>query len=213
MKKPVSAFLQRSQALLALVQKKAGESRVRWRSKDLGSWGSLGPKWWVQGGKIYFRFRGQGSGPSLWISSAKPKPWGVRLFLASARIPIPEAFDVAWQESETESISDAHRLWKTVRYWLRCKFPTHQIMRSSKRSDLAHSLSGLFLRVLFRYRGKDCLLIAADVNVGQETHLAVGQALLWALALRSKKQLKAAPMITFLFLQIARRYLSIAASS
>ena len=47
----------------------------------------VNPRWWVQGEKIYFRFRGQGSGPSLWVSSAKPKPWGVRLFLSSSRSP------------------------------------------------------------------------------------------------------------------------------
>ena len=195
MKRPVAAYLQRSQALLVLAKKRAIEARVRWRSKDLGSWESSNPQWWIQGGRIYFRFRGQGSGPSLWLSSIKPKPWGMRIFLSSARIPIPEAFDVAWEEADSDSAADAHRLWKTVRYWLRCKFPTHQIVRSSKRPDLARSLSGLFLRVLFRYRGKDCLLVAADGDVGEEAHLAVGQALLWILALSAKKRLKTVPMI------------------
>jgi hypothetical protein len=56
----------------------------------------------------------------------------------------------------------------------------------------------LFLRVLFRYRGKDYLLIAADADIGEESHLAICQALLWILALKAKKRLKAIPMIHIL---------------
>ena len=131
-------------------------------------------------------FSGAGKGPSLWVSSAKPKPWGLRLFLSSSRSPLPEAFEIAWEDAARDSAADAHQLWITVCYWLRCKFPTHQIVRSSKRSDLARSLSGSFLRVVFRYRGKDCLLIAADVDIGEAAHLAIGQALLWLAALTAK---------------------------
>ncbi len=133
----------------------------------------------------------------MWVSSIKPKPWGFRIFLSSPKIPIPEAFDISWQEPDSEA-ADAHQLWKAVRYWLRCKFPTHQITRSSKRPDLSRSLSGSFLRVLFRYRGKDCLLIAADADIGDEAHLAVGQALLWILSLKAKKRLETVPMIHIL---------------
>jgi hypothetical protein len=198
MRQPAASHLQRSKALLGLIQKRGKDGRVRWRSQSLGSWEAINPQWWLKGGKIYLRFRGQGSGPSLWISSIKPKPWGVRLFLANSRIPIPEILDVVWQEQEPDSAADSHQLWKTVRYWLRCKFPTHQIVRSTRRSDLARSLSSLFLRVLFRYRGNNCLVLAADEDVGEEAHLALGQALLWVLALTANKRLKGAPMIHLL---------------
>jgi hypothetical protein len=198
MKKPATASLQKNRALLLLAQNRAGEAKVRWRSKELGSWESLKPQWWVQGGRIYFRFRGQGSGPSLSVSSIKTKPWGLRIFLASSKVPIPEAFDVAWGEFESDPIRESHQLWKTVRYWLRCKFPAHQIVRSSKKPDLTRSLSGLFLRVLFRHMGKDCLLMAVDVDAGEHAPLALGQALLWALALASRKRLKAIPTIHIL---------------
>jgi hypothetical protein len=199
MKKPVAAHLRRSQALLELAENKSHEAHVRWRSKDLGSWADLNPRWWIRGEKIHFQFRGQGSGPGLWVASARAKPWGVRIFLSSSRNPIPEAFEVAWKDRAADSTAaDAHQLWMTVRYWLRCKFPVHQIMSSSKRPDLARSLSGTFLRVQFRYRGKDCLLIAADVDIGEATHLALSQALLWLAALAVKKQIKTAPMIHIL---------------
>ncbi len=200
MKRMVAAHLQRNRALLELAEKRANDNaaRVRWRSKDLGSWSTVNPRWWVQGDKICFRFRGQGSGPSLWVSSAKPKPWGLRLFLSSSRSPIPEAFEIAWEDAAQDTAADAHQLWQTVCYWLRCKFPTHQVVRSSKRSDLARSLSGSFLRVVFRYRGKDCLLIAADVDIGENAHLAISQALLWLAALTAKKRLTAFPMIHIL---------------
>ena len=185
--KPVAAHLQRNRALLEMAEKKAGDARIRWRSKDLGPWSAVSPRWWIQGDRICLRFKGQGSGPSLWISSAKPKPWGLRLFLSSSRSPLPKSFEIAWEESARESPADALQLWKTVCYWLRCKFPAHQILRSSKRSDLARSLSGTFLRVLFRYREKDCLLVAADVDIGDGAHLAIGQALLWLAALTAEE--------------------------
>ena len=198
MKKPETAYLQKLSSLLMLAQNRANEAHVRWHLGDLGSWESLSPKWWVQGGRIYLRFRGQGSGPSLYVSSIKPKSWGLRIFLTSAKVPIPEALDVAWGNADNASIQDAHQLWKTVRYWLRCRFPTHQIIRSSRRPDLARSLSGLFLRVLFRYRGRDSLLIAADPAVGEQVHLAVSQALLWIPTLASQRRLTAAPMVHIL---------------
>jgi hypothetical protein len=199
MKKPVATRLRRSQALLELADKNSRDTHVRWRSKDLGRWETLNPRWWVQGEKIHFQFRGQGSGPGLWVDSAKAKPWGVRIFLSSARNPVPEAFDAAWQERAADSAAtDAQQLWKTVCYWLRCKFPAHQIMSSSKRLDLGRSLSGSFLRVLFRYRGKDGLLVAADRDIGEAAHLALSQSLLWLASLAAKKRIKAAPMIHIL---------------
>src|SRR5512135_3311632 len=134
MKGPVAGYLQRTRALLELAEKRAGDAKVRWRTRDLGAWCSVNPRWWIQGDKVCFRFRGQGSGPSLWISCAKPKPWGLRLFLSSARSPMPEAFEIAWEDPPQDSGADAHQLWKTVCYWLRCKFPTHQVLRSSKRA-------------------------------------------------------------------------------
>jgi hypothetical protein len=78
------------------------------------------------------------------------------------------------------------------------QIPTHRILRSSKRSDLTHSLSGLFLRVFFRYREKDGLLIAADVDIGEEAHMAISQALLWLVALTAKRRLPAFPIIHIL---------------
>ena len=198
MKRPVAAHLWRTRTLLEAAGKRAGEAQIRWRSKDLGTWSAVNPCWWLEGDKVYFRFRGQGSGPSLWVSSAKPKPWGLHLFLSSSRSPLPESFEIVWGGAARESTADAHQLWKMVCYWLRCKFPAHRILRSSKRSDLARSLSGSFLRVIFRYRGKDCLLIAAGEGVGEDARLAVGQSLLWLEALGPGKKPEISPAIHIL---------------
>jgi hypothetical protein len=84
---------------------------------------------------------------------------------------------------------------KTVHFWLRHRFPAYQIVRISRRSDLARTLSGLFFRVHFRHGGKECLLVAADENAGDESHLAIGQALLWLSALTQKRSLKSVPTI------------------
>ena len=74
----------------------------------------------------------------------------------------------------------------------------HQILRSSKRSDLARSLSGSFLRVTFRHRGKDFLLIAADIEIGEESRLAISQALLWLAALTAKSRPAIFPIVHIL---------------
>jgi len=194
----IAAHVRRNQALLELVQQKADQVRVRWRSRELGSWNTVGPRWWVQGDKLCFGFRGQGSGPGLWISSAKPKPWGIRLYLTSSRTPVPEVFEVAWEEPPADSGGDAHRLWKTVCCWLRCKFPSYRVVRTSRRSDLARSLSGSFLRVRFRHRGKDYLLLAADADIGDTARQAVSQAILWLAAIGAGRRIETVPSIHIL---------------
>jgi hypothetical protein len=162
---------------------------------EVGSWESADPRWWVSGGKIRFRFRGQGSSLGLWVAAIKPKPWGVRLLLSNTKSPVPEAFEVAWQEPSGDAVADARRLRKMVHHWLRCKFPAHRVLNTAKRPDRAKTLSGLFLRVLFRQGTKDSLLIAADESAEGEIHTAVSQALLWLSALTEKRPFKPVPII------------------
>ncbi len=171
---------------------------MRWRSNDIGSWKSVNPRWSVYGERIRFRFRSLDRDLNLWIASIKPKPWGINIFLSSPGRPIPEALEVAWQESVPYLIADSRQFWDMVRRWLSSRVPGYRVVRATRRPDLAKGLSGAFLRVVFRHKGKGCLLIAADDNTGEQIHLAVSQALLWLSALAARRNLKPVPTIYIL---------------
>jgi len=121
--------------------------------------------------------------------------WGIRILLSRPDNPLPEAFDVSWRESPAECTPDAGQLWDIVRYWLKQIFPAHRIIWARKRSDLARTLSGLFLRVHFRQYGKDFFLIAAGTDNAEESHLALGQALLWLSHINRKGGIGTVPTI------------------
>ncbi len=93
---------------------------------------------------------------------------------------------------------NSRRLWKIVRSWLVLRFPAHRILRATKRADLARTLSGSFLRVLFHHGGKNRMLVAADAASGEEMPLAIGQALLWFSILDEKRRSTSAPALYFL---------------
>ncbi len=199
MRRPEAAHLKRSQMLLELAKSNAGAARIRWHSEDLGAWETARPRWQVLKGRIRFQFFCRRRCLSLWISSVKPKPWGVDVFLSGDESPIPEVFEVAWRQvSPEDGSARPDQLWKTVRKWLKGKYPGHVIVGASKKSDLSRTLSGLFLRVHFRHLGRDFLLIAADPTAEDAAHLAIGQALLWLSTLAAGKQFNSYPIIHIL---------------
>jgi hypothetical protein len=196
-KKTVAAHLQRSRILLEAARSKAGQIRIRWRSEDLGAWDSVSPQWSVRDGRIQFQFRYRGRLTSRWAVAVRQKAWGISVFLACKGGFPPELFEMRWDEPPCDSV-DPSRLWAIVRHWLALKFPGCRIVRAARRPDLARSLSGSFLRVMFLHRGQRCVLVAVDEGSGNETHQAVGQALLWLSLLEAAKMLKPVPALYFL---------------
>jgi len=168
---------------LELAKSKSDHTQIRWRSADLGPWDSVDPRWWLFGGRIRFQFQVEGRPLNYWAVSVRQRAWGVSLGLVDSVSPVPEAFEMVWQKSTPDS-ADPRRLWRIVKHWLALRFPGHRIVRAAKRPDLAHTLSGSFLRVLFQHAGKNAVLIAAD-DAGDEIHHAIGQALLWISTLPS----------------------------
>jgi hypothetical protein len=196
-KKTVSAHLQRSQMLLELAKSKADEIHIRWRSADLGNWESVNPHWSVLGGRIRFQFHFQGQLLNYWAASVRKQAGGIRVALTDSKSPLSEVFEMVWQESVLQH-ADPRLLWKIVKHWLVSKFPGHRIVRATRRPDLSRTLSGSFLRVLFRYGGRDRLLIAADSDSGDEIHQAAGQALLWLSTITSAQIAGTIPTLSIL---------------
>jgi hypothetical protein len=183
--------------LLELARSKAESVRIRWRSVDLGSWESVNPRWRIVGGRIRIQFSNQGRLHSCWVASVRQSEWGLILQLIDAGNPLHDALEIAWQQPAIDSL-DARRLWNIVRRWLSLRFPVHRIVRVVKRPELAHALSGSFLRVLFCHGGKNCVLIAADTHSEDQAHMAIGQALIWFSVLAREKSSKPVPMLYFL---------------
>jgi hypothetical protein len=104
---------------------------------------------------------------------------------------------MVWQQPAPDSANPRH-LWKMVRKWLALRYPVHRVVRATRRADLARTLSGSFLRVLFQHGGKNRMLIAADAASAEEMPLALGQALLWLSILDEKRKLTPAPTLYFL---------------
>jgi hypothetical protein len=172
------AYLRKNLALLKIAESHGNAAQIQWQSTDLGFWDELRPRWQVVGGRIRFRFHYE-TNRVFWISSIKPKPWGLSILLSASNNPVPEAFEVKWLESSVERSSDSGRIWDWARHWLKQNFPACEIVWVGKRSDLTRSLSGRFLRSMFRHRGRQYFLIAVDSESAAEAHLALGQALLW----------------------------------
>lgn len=182
MKMPAGIRLLKWKALLEMAESKGESARIRRRGLDIGSWRSAEAGWCVQGGRIRFRFRARDRLESLVLSSVKQTPAGLRLVPSDARHSLSEYLEICWQEPAPGALDHAE-LWGLVQGWLKTKFPGHKVVRADHRSDFARTLSGLFLRVYFRFRGGTGLLIAAPEADGCERIL--GQSLLWLSYLRA----------------------------
>jgi hypothetical protein len=193
----IAAYLRRGLALLELARSNAETARIRYRSRDLGSWSSVNPSWRILSGRIRFQFCDRGCTPGYRVVSIRQTAPGVSVLLADPRSPIPESFDISWRQTATDS-PDPGRLWKITKQWLSARFPSHRILRATRRSDLARTLSGLFLRIRFRDGGRNRLLIAAGEASGDGIHTVIGQSLLWLSATTCSKNSKGIPTIYFL---------------
>lgn len=197
-KKTPATPLQKAQILLEAAKSRADEIlRTRWHSTDLGSWSAVAPNWRVLGGRILFQFNAGERRLKYWVASVRQRTWGISIFLVDPANPVPEAFEAAW-ELPVSGFPDNHHLWKTAKRWLNIRFPACQILSAAKRSDLAHTLSGSFLRVRFRHGAKNRILIAVGADSGDETHRATGQALIWLSTMAARGKHKTIPTLFFL---------------
>jgi hypothetical protein len=194
--KPV--YFQKIHASLELAAGNKESARLFWRSAELGCWEEVQPNWRVLGGRIRFQFHDEGGRHSFWISSVRQKPWGMRILLNCPWSPIPEKFDIRWNEAVADSEADFHELWNIVRQWLRQKFPGHQVLQARKKTDRSKTLSASFIRIFFCHQAAEYLLLAADESAEDVIHFAFSQAVLWLSCLRAGRRFKGVPIIYLL---------------
>jgi len=164
--------------LLELAKSRAGQVRIRWRSTDLGAWESVDPQWCERGGRIQLRFRFQGRLLTCWAAAVRQTSCGVSLSLLDSSSSVPELFEMLWDEPDSDG-ADPQNLWRKTKQFLAMQFPGHRIVRAARSPDLSHTISGAFLRVLFRHGGESRLLLAAGEDSAEDIPRAVGQALFW----------------------------------
>jgi hypothetical protein len=111
---------------------------------------------------------------------------------------VTETLDVIWKEPK-QLLEQTGDLLELAQFWLRQQVPGATILRCSRRSDRAVSLSRLFLRVHARLRDKDYLLLACPSSEEKDqTPEMLAQALIWAHTLRRRNLLKGIPRIVLL---------------
>ncbi len=179
MRKAPDTHLRRKCLQLAAIDARGPGTSVVWRSENLGSWRDIAARWWEDAGKVRLQFRTCQKEWCFQVSSIKRAGDGVKVILSDARKPVPEELCVSWGRISTEGLTRREDSWQAVQRWLRERFPGFQVLSVGRRPDLAHSLSGSFLRVLFRARGKIRLALIGDLEgENEDTRTALGQALL-----------------------------------
>lgn len=173
--------------MLEWITSEKSNAKVFKDSDQLGVWKDLTPKWQVQGNSIVLRLHKEDRDLAFWISSVRLSSCGATIVRASQPGCLPRTVEVIWREAVPEP---ALALFEEVRDWILSELPGSAVVYAGKRPDLANSLSGSFLRVLFRCRGKDCLLVAADSSISaEESHLLLTHALLWMVYLKKQRRL------------------------
>jgi hypothetical protein len=207
MKKVMDAHLRRYRMLLGSIDAKGSEAEVIWRSSKIGSWEGISARWWETGGRMRFRFNALQKGSLFWISSVKQTAEGLKIFLSDPRRFLPEVLQIVWRRALHEVVPYSEDAWKLAQRWLRQRFPGFQILSASRRPDLARSLSGAFLRVLFRAHGKDHLALIADPAAENETaRSALTQAMLCLSASGRRHRVQEIPDV---FLLVPARHAAI----
>ncbi len=180
MKRGTSAHLRKYRTLLDSFDVLGSDTEVIWRSANLGSWQSVSPRWWESGGRIRLRFRASRSEVLCWVSSIQRIAGGLKVLLTAPHKPLPEELLILRRGASPQVESHQEDTWRLTQQWLRDQFQDHRILSASRRPDLTHSLSGSFLRVHFRARGREHLVLMAESRVGSESSRgALTQALLY----------------------------------
>ena len=98
--------------------------------------------------------------------------------------------------ADDESSQTSEDSWQLAQEWLRVQYPGFQILAASRRPDLARSLSGTFLRILFMAGGRKRVALIADRSgVNDSARSALTQALLFLIAEGGRHGLRQAPEI------------------
>ncbi len=190
--------VRRRELLLDWIERECGSARVVWRSNDLGIWNEVRTFLRRCGRHQILRFQTPQGTVERRISSVRYTRDGVRIVLASKSGGPHEALDLIERKSGLAN-TQSDDLLSICLSWVRQRLHGARVERAQHRSDLAHSLSGAFLRVLARHSRRDYLLISAGTEQDEDTAPGMlTQALIWSHLLRTGGKLRGNPALVLI---------------
>lgn len=190
--------LRRQILQLERISREKGAARVVWHSEELGTWDNACVQWLSCRHQTKLFFNSPRGRLQRRIRSVELTAEGARILLGGPRSQPVETLDVIWKEPK-QPPEPPGNLLDLARSWLRQEAPGVRILRCSRRSDRALSLSRFFLRVHARLQQRDYVLLAApDPQDQDRTHEMLAQALIWAEILRKRGQLSGVPTLVLL---------------
>ncbi len=170
-------------------ERECGSAPAIWRSNELGAWNEVRISLRIRGQHQILRFQAQQGPIERRISSVKPTREGLRIVLEGESGCPHEALDLVCRKSGPAN-SQPSDLFPICHSWLRQRIQGARVERAQHRPDLAHSLSGAFLRILARHSRGDYLLLSAAADQDEEKIPSIlTQALIWLHLLRKSGSL------------------------
>ncbi len=198
MHRDFQTYLRRQRLQLERISLEKGDATVMWRFEELGTWNDLHAQWRDFRHQTRLLFNTPRGRLLRIVRSLELTSHGARILLAGKSSQVSETLDVIWKEPR-QHLSQPDSMFELARSWLRQQAPGAAILRCSRRSDLAASLSRLFLRVHARLRQTDYLLLASPATEDKDrTPEMLGQALIWVQILRRRNLLRATPRVVLL---------------
>jgi hypothetical protein len=180
MKRSMPAFLRNQLNSLRVMEGNKSIARVRLGMQELGAWESLQPRILRVGNKIKLQLTILTRRATYSLHAIRSMPGGAKLQLSRPGHTAVECLEVRWMKHSTDDSPPIVETRRLLSSWLRSQFPGCRVVRCVQRADLARSLSGSFVRAVFRHRGQSLLALAVDGNnCGIDAHDVLTQALIW----------------------------------
>lgn len=174
-----TAHLRKCRVLLESLDATPAEAVVYWDSRALGTLADVRMRWRVAGAAITLLLEAPERRVFLRVTSVRSIPGGLEILARDGTRAPAHHVAVVGEAACPAPPAGFQTLWLPVRRWLAERFPEARVLRAAKLADRAHSISGAFLRVSFRWRGRELLLLAADPAAAlPEPHAVLTQALL-----------------------------------
>jgi hypothetical protein len=188
MKRGMPAFLRNQVSVMSYLEENKSIVRVRLGKRQLGTWEGLHPQWWRTSNNINLQISIFGRRSAYSLRAVRRIMGGVKLQLSQPGHIAQEILEAKWMGSAADDSAPEVNMRLLLDSWIKSEFHGSIIVSCVQRTDLAKSLSGSFVRTIFRHRGATFLALACDMddsNCDPDSGLA--QALIWLSQLQRDK--------------------------
>ncbi len=174
-----TTHLRKCRTLLSFLDSAPADAVVFWDGQRLGDLSEVRIRWRCSGEAVTVSVEAAGRRIDVRATSVRSVTGGMEILARNETCAPAHHLAVIGEASRAAPPDGIRSLWLPVRRWLAERFPAARLRKVAKVRDLAHSISGVFLRVVFSWREREFLLLAADPATAlPEPHAVVTQALL-----------------------------------